>query len=149
MAIDQDRQWIFPAELDGSPYDGDSIRLELDLGFCMRSFVAVRLYGVDTPEMRGGTEVTKALAIDARDETERFIRAGSRVDFLCVEWGGKYGRPIGDIIVDGKSLARHLIDNRLGVEYYGGSRAMLQAKHAENAERRASGAPEVERSADT
>ena len=136
MVTGQERHWIFPAQIDGAPYDGDSIHLELDLGFCMKYYASVRLVGVDTPEMRGGTDVTKGLAIEARDETERFIRAGERVEFKCVKWGGKYGRPIGDIIVDGKSLAQHLIDSRLGVEYHGGTRAHLQAKHAENAELR-------------
>lgn len=127
------REWVFPARMDDSPYDGDTFKLELDLGFGLRHYASIRLYGVDTPEIRGGTELTKLAAKAARDEAERFIRQGGDVEFRCVVWGGKYGRPVGDILADGKSLAFHLISERLGVAYMGGSRRDIFAQHERNA----------------
>ena len=126
-------EWRFPCTLD-SNYDGDTFRLTIDIGFALRHYAAVRLHGADTPELRGGTDQTKALARMARDEAARFIRDAGKVEFHCVVWGGKYGRPVGDLICDGKSLAQHLIAERMAVPYDGGSRSAIQAQHQANAE---------------
>ena len=127
------RKWIFPCELE-SNYDGDTFRLALDIGFALKHYVPVRLHGADTPELRGGTKLTKAAAKLARDEASRFIRAAEVVEFDCVVWGGKYGRPVGDILCDGQSLAAWLIENKLAVYYDGGSRKAIQLQHKANAE---------------
>ena len=125
--------WTFPCRLDEN-YDGDTFKVELDVGFGSRHYAAVRLAGVDTPELRGGTALTKAAAKLARDEAARFILMGREVVFHCAVWSGKYGRPVGEIYVDGVRLSEHLIARRLGVEYAGGSRAGLQELHRVNAE---------------
>jgi len=125
--------WTFPCELE-SNYDGDTFRLALDIGFGMKYYAPVRLHGVDTPELRGGTDATKALAAKARDEAEKLIRSSETVIFHSLVWRGKYGRPVGDIECDGIMLSNYLIDARLGVPYDGGSREEIQEYHAANAE---------------
>ena len=125
-------EWKFPAKLD-SNYDGDTFKLELDLGFGMRYFVAVRLYGVDTPELRGGTLKTKALAELARDQAAKFVLGAEEVFFHCTLWSGKYGRPAGELICDGKKLSNYLINNRLAVPYGGKSRIEVIEQHEANA----------------
>lgn len=125
-------EWRFPAELL-SNYDGDTLKLRLDLGFQTSQVHDVRLHGVDTPEIRGGTEATKQLARLARDRASEFIKGGKEVYFLSEKWAGKYGRSIGDVEVDGVSLRQWLIDNRLGVAYDGGPRVPIQWLHRENA----------------
>ena len=127
-----DHEWRFPCLLDDN-YDGDTFKLTVDLGFAMRYHVAVRLDGVDTPELRGGTLLTKAAARLARDEAERFVRLAGKVVFRSTVWKGKYGRPVGDILCDGKSLAARLIASRLGVPYEGGNRRELILLHESNA----------------
>ena len=124
-------EWKFPAKLD-SNYDGDTFKLELDIGFGLRNFISARLDGVDTPELRGGTDLTKAAAKLARDEANRFISEADEVLFHCTVWGGKYGRPVGRIICDGVDLSQWLIDNNLGLPYDGGSRNLDD--HIANAE---------------
>ena len=126
------RKWLFPCRLD-SNYDGDTFKLHIDIGFALSHYVSVRLHGADTPELRGGTLLTKAAARLARDEADAFIRAADEVVFDCVVWGGKYGRPVGDILCDGASLAQWLIDQNLAVLYDGGSRKKIFVKHEENA----------------
>ena len=121
-----DHEWNFPAKLDDN-YDGDTFKLELDLGFALRHFVSIRLDGVDTPELRGGSDLTKAAGKLARDEANQFVRAAKRLMFKCTVWGGKYGRPAGDLICDGQSLSDWLIDQGLGLPYDGGTRD--QAAH--------------------
>ena len=129
-------RWIFPCQLDGAPYDGDTFKLRLDLGFALVHHVSIRLAGADTPELRGGTDATKALARLARDEAFRFASLAERLFFNSTVWSGKYGRPVGDILCDDRSLALHLIGHGLAVPYDGGSRAELFAQHEENARKR-------------
>ena len=128
-----DHQWMFPIRLDHN-YDGDTFDLEIDLGFSIKIYKSVRLAGVDTPELRGGTPETKALARFARDHAEWYIRYANKVFFKSTVWSGKYGRPVGDLICDGNSLADYLVAEGLAVPYDGGSRAELQAQHQKNAE---------------
>ena len=124
--------WTFPATLVKN-YDGDTLSLRLDLGFAVALHADVRLDGVDTPELRGGTPETKALAKLARDQVTEFCRSADELIFRPTLWAGKYGRPIGDLVCDGQSLVQYLIDKRLGVPYGGGSRKSLQAAHQINA----------------
>ena len=124
--------WHFPVKVVEN-YDGDTFKIEIDLGFGMRYFTTVRLDGVDTPELRGGTELTKAAAKFARDEAARLIREAHTVNFKSTAWMGKYNRPIGDFEIDGESLVKYLIDHRLGVPYTGGSREQTKKQHEKNA----------------
>ena len=45
-------EWKFPCVVEGN-YDGDTFKLSIDIGFALRHYVAIRLDGVDTPELRG------------------------------------------------------------------------------------------------
>ena len=126
-------EWKFQCEAESS-YDGDTFKLCIDLGFALRHYAAIRLDGVDTPELRGGTLLTKAAAKLARDEAWNFVEAANELIFYSKVWKGKYGRPVGDLICDGKPLSQYLIDERLGVPYDGGSRKAIQAIHVKNAE---------------
>ena len=144
--------WTFPCELKRN-YDGDTFdvairlpfKLELaeladrDFGFAIYlrdgQFYhdsTVRLHGVDTPELRGGTDLTKAAAKLARDKANEFLAAGDII-LTSYEWAGKYGRVIGDFSVAGQSLASYLITEGLGVVYGGGSRTEIAAQHEKNA----------------
>ena len=124
-------EWTFPCKLDEN-YDGDTFKLELDVGFGSRHYAAVRLVGVDTPEIRGGSQLTKASAKLARDKAEVFVRSGVAI-FHCTVWAGKYGRLVGEIYVNGKKLSEYLINLRLGISYTGGSRSGFQVRHEDNA----------------
>ena len=115
-------------------YDGDTHSLLLDLGFKITYTIQCRLEGSDTPEIRGGNQLTRNAAALARDEAAKFFAGGKGV-FHCSSWGGKYGRPVGDIYVEGQSLAYYLVLNRLAVAYDGSSkRSDLMVLHRENAE---------------
>jgi endonuclease YncB( thermonuclease family) len=50
-----------------SNYDGDTVRLRVDLGFYVFVDVVARLARVDAPEMRGGTVSSRMFAKAARD----------------------------------------------------------------------------------
>ena len=123
--------------LDFDNYDGDSFDLKLDLGFNLFLFRQCRLHGVDTPELRGGTDLSKAAGRLARDEARAWVQAavenGGAV-FSSRAYTGKYGRPLGDVVRvrDGVSLVETLIERRLGVPYHGQAKAKIADQHAEN-----------------
>ena len=68
-----------------SIYDGDTIRVDVDLGFGHLwqghdgKGVALRLLGIDTPEIKGKTEDERQRAIAARDFAASLIPIGSEV----------------------------------------------------------------------
>ena len=126
-----EREWTFPCEYLEN-YDGDSLDIRLDLGFGISKDITVRLHGVDTPELRGGEDLTKRAAAYARDKASEFL-SGKNLLYRSVEWAGKYGRAVGDIEADGASLAHYLLDNRLGLAYDGGNRSSLYMRHRQNA----------------
>lgn len=53
--------------------DGDTVDLTVDLGFYMSAALRFRVLGVDTPELRGGTDETKAKAKEAKAFVERLL----------------------------------------------------------------------------
>ena len=127
-------------------YDGDSFDIHIvrsfDFGFHRTIMGAepinVRLYGVDTPELRGGTDDSKAAARLARDRARQFcLDAIDKNDLIFESYKykkGKYGRPLGDFIrvSDNQRLSTFLLNERLGVKYHGQSKAEIQPEHDAN-----------------
>lgn len=112
-------------------YDGDSLKCDVDLG--MNSWLLdkpVRLYGIDTPEIRGKSDIEKRLAITARDLISDRLGLGGQIatkEFILEtmkDQSGKYGRLLARIHVpelDGSWLCLNdlLIDMRLAQAYFG------------------------------
>ena len=122
-----------------SNYDGDSFDLTLDLGFSLTTHKKVRILGVDTPELRGGTDDSKAAGRLARLRASEWVDdAMSRGNayFSSQGYAGKFGRPLGDIVdEDGSSLVEFLLSQRLAVPYEAGqAKAKVQELHDANIE---------------
>lgn len=112
-------------------YDGDSLTCHVDLG--MNTWLLdkkVRLYGIDTPELRGESDVEKALAVIARDLIEDQLSSdieGVDKEFVLEsrkDETGKYGRLLALAHVpqdDGSWLCLNdmLIDMKLAQPYFG------------------------------
>ena len=129
-------------------YDGDTFTLKLDVGFSMTYVGSVRINGVDTPELRGGTDLSKAAGKLARDEARQWVQDAmdNRGAYFLSESlehksmkVGKYGRPLGDICRyanesgnETEWLTGFLVKERLAVPYHGGAKAdiadLLNAK---------------------
>lgn len=133
-------EWRFPIVAFDHNYDGDTFTLTVDLGFHTLQVHTVRLDGIDTPELRGGTPETRWLAERAKQVAHDFVRAavdGGDAFFISTKWAGKYGRPIGRIkwgAVLQHDLGATLVESRLAVRYHGGDRVPLQGRHQSNAE---------------
>ena len=102
-----------------SVYDGDTFRVDIDgIHPLLGQNIAIRVNGVDTPEIRGKCQYEKDLAIKARD----FVRAklsNAKEAVLTNIQRGKYFRIIANVLVDGVSLEGQLLNKGLAYEYYG------------------------------
>lgn len=113
--------WPFPNVYLGNvlhAVDGDTIDVMVDLGFSTYRRCRFRIVGVNTPELRGGTEETKVAARAARDYTARLIGQPVRI---VTHRGKSFDRYLADVyfVEDGeeKHLATQLIANGLGEKY--------------------------------
>ncbi len=82
--------------------DGDTLDVEIDLGFHLTLSERIRLIGVDTPETRTSDPVEKANGLKSKEFVTGFCRDGNVV--LQVHGFGKFGRPLADLYVDGVCL---------------------------------------------
>jgi len=102
--------------------DGDTIVISAPfLPAPLKPELAVRIYGVDTPEKGARAqcpqENTQAQAATAW--TTQLIRSSPRHQVILYKWDKFGGRVIGDIVVNGQSVRRGLIANGFAREYYG------------------------------
>lgn len=103
-----------------SVYDGDTVTVDAHSWPGERHRTAVRVRGVDTPEIRGKCAGERRAAKKARDFTRRFV--GGSVVLRHIERGKYAGRIVADVFVKGRSLAEALIEAELGRAYDGGRR---------------------------
>jgi endonuclease YncB( thermonuclease family) len=94
-----------------SVYDGDTITCDIELGFGFHLTEKIRVYGIDTPEVRGPEKVEGFIARDAVRE----LIDGKDV-IIETHGRGKYGRIIGDVWVqDTINLSDWIVRNGYGV----------------------------------
>lgn len=102
--------------------DGDTVEVEaLFLPKPLAPKLAVRVFGVDTPEKGSKAKCgeEKTMGSTATAYTKKFIADGKKVQVEIKNWDKFGGRVLGDIIVDGKSLRASLIQNGYAREYFG------------------------------
>jgi endonuclease YncB( thermonuclease family) len=77
--------------------NGDTILLELDLGWHIKFVSKVRIARIDAPEL------ATPQGIEAKAYAQTLLKPGDDVTFLSRALD-KYGRPIGHIIFDGAAF---------------------------------------------
>jgi len=85
--------------------DGDTIVCDIDLGFDLwMKDEHVRLLGLDAPESRTKDLVEKAKGIESTEWLTQLLEDHGNVITLETTYnkGGKYGRTLGNIYVDGE-----------------------------------------------
>ena len=114
--------------------DGDTVDIDIDLGFGVWLHKErVRIYGIDTPESRTRDKVEKRFGLLAKEFVKQFVK-GSSVILRTQKYDakGKFGRILGDIIVDNKSLSDTMIQEHHAVIYHGQSKEDIQKAHINN-----------------
>ena len=114
--------------------DGDTVDVILDLGFSILHKCRVRLYGIDTPESRTRDKDEKARGKIASKYLKDAIDNGKKVVLRSKlkDSKGKYGRVLGEVIVDDININVSMIENYLAVAYHGQSKDDIEAEHLVN-----------------
>jgi len=102
--------------------DGDTIVISARfLPAPLKPELAVRIYGVDTPEKghRAQCPLEAQRGEQASAWTKQLVASGSKFQVTLYRWDKFGGRVLGDILVDGVSVRSGLIANGLAREYYG------------------------------
>ena len=106
--------------------DGDTIDVDIDLGFSVSFFSRVRLAGIDTPESRTTDAKEKALGLEVKEKIKKELAAAKDVVIKTEkpDSSEKYGRILGWIFLDGNtvSLNQQLIDQGYAWTYGGGTK---------------------------
>ena len=118
--------------------DGDTIDVDIHLGFdVVLTKQRIRLMGIDTPESRTRNLEEKKRGLLSKQYMVDKCPIGSNITLHSLD-RGKFGRILGEIWeedVDSTTLEplnKRMITDGFAVEYYGGSKDDLEAKHMEN-----------------
>jgi micrococcal nuclease len=87
--------------------DGDTIDVEIDLGFDISFSSRVRLAGIDTPESRTRDKAEKVLGLESKEYLKSKIKDAKDVVIKTekVNSSEKYGRILGWLFLDGSKVS--------------------------------------------
>lgn len=85
--------------------DGDTIDVDIDLGFNISYTQRVRLAGIDTPESRTTDKYEKQLGLEVKKKLGELIKGASQIVIRTEkpDSSEKYGRILGWLFLDGSS----------------------------------------------
>tara|TARA_R110000765_G_scaffold144408_2_gene246386 strand:- start:1227 stop:1652 length:426 start_codon:yes stop_codon:yes gene_type:complete len=114
--------------------DGDTVDVMLDLGFDILYNCRVRLFGIDTPESRTRNLDEKARGKMASAFLKEAIDNGTKVviQTKLKDSRGKFGRVLGNVVVDGKNINQSMIENYHAAAYFGQNKEAIEAIHQSN-----------------
>ena len=102
--------------------DGDTVVIAAPfLPAPLKPELAVRIFGVDTPEKghRAQCPSEDARGQAASEFTKKAVSASTQRQVVLYGWDKFGGRVLGDIILNGQSLRTMLIKNGFAREYFG------------------------------
>lgn len=123
--------------------DGDTIDVDIDLGFDISITKRVRLAGIDTPESRTSDKAEKVLGLEVKELLKKTLKDAKNVVIRTEkpDSSEKYGRVLGWLFVDGApdSLNQTLIASGYAWEYMGDTKVknfelLKQRREASNKE---------------
>jgi len=94
-------------------YDGDTITLEVNLGFDIIKTEKIRLYGINAPELRGAEREEGLKSRDAL--RKKILNKEVRLETLPKDKKGKYGRTIGTIWIGDENINNWMVMNDYAV----------------------------------
>jgi len=106
--------------------DGDTIDVDIDLGFNVSFYQRVRLAGIDTPESRTTNKQEKELGLEVKKKLGELLANAKDVVIRTEKPDSteKYGRILGWLYIDGadKSVNEALIASGYAWEYMGSTK---------------------------
>jgi micrococcal nuclease len=103
--------------------DGDTIDVDIDLGFDISITKRVRLAGIDTPESRTSDKAEKVLGLEVKNLLKETLKKATNILIRTEkpDSSEKYGRVLGWLYIDGDndSVNQTLIASGYAWEYMG------------------------------
>ena len=120
--------------------DGDTVAVDIDLGFGIWQMKErVRIMGIDTPESRPRDKIEKKFGLAAKAKLKSLLGPNPVLQTTISKKGedmkGKFGRVLGDFLVDGKQVTEIMCKSGHAVPYFGGAKADTQKQHMKNRKR--------------
>ncbi len=114
--------------------DGDTVDVDIDLGFgIVLAKQRIRLYGIDTPESRTRDKEEKFYGKLAGQFLKDQCKKGSCITLRThLDMKGKYGRILGEIIIDDVNINQLMVEQHMAVEYHGQSKTDIHKEHMFN-----------------
>jgi micrococcal nuclease len=120
--------------------DGDTIDVDIDLGFDISFTSRVRLAGIDTPESRTTDKKEKVLGLEVKQRLKDLLSKSSSLVIKTEKPDSteKYGRILGWLYIDGaeKSINEGLIADGYAWGYMGDTKikdfALLESKRKQS-----------------
>ena len=97
--------------------DGDTIDVKIDLGFGISLKKRVRLFGINAPETRSKDLDEKKAGLASKRRLEAVLEASDGKFILKSKGVGKFGRCLGEILVDNVNINQLLIKEGLAEVY--------------------------------
>jgi endonuclease YncB( thermonuclease family) len=122
LSFAKDKQGVLYDVVITRVKDGDTVAFQATwLPDPLPKELAVRVYGVDTPEksFRAKCPQEEAKGQAATNFTKNAVAKSAKRQVLLMDWDKFGGRVLGDVILDGVSLRQMLIQNGFAREYYG------------------------------
>ena len=87
--------------------DGDTIDVDIDLGFSVSFSQRVRLAGIDTPESRTTDKAEKILGLEAKEYLKSKVKDAKEIIIKTEkpDSSEKYGRILGWLYIDGNTVS--------------------------------------------
>lgn len=101
--------------------DGDTIDVDIDLGFNISYFQRVRLAGIDTPESRTTDPYEKKLGMESKEWLKKALEGQTKIVIKTEkpDSSEKYGRILGWLYVNDVNLNMVMIDQGYAWGYMG------------------------------
>jgi micrococcal nuclease len=103
--------------------DGDTIDVDIDLGFDISLLRRVRMAGIDTPESRTTDKAEKVLGLEAKEYLKKMMKDAKTIVIKTElpDSSEKYGRILGWVYIDGatKSINEQMIEDGYAWGYMG------------------------------
>ena len=117
--------------------DGDTVDVDIDLGFGIWQMKErVRIMGIDTPESRTRDKIEKKFGLAAKAKLKSLLGPKPVLQTTISKKGedmkGKFGRVLGDFLVDGKQVTEIMCKTGHAVPYFGGAKADTEKQHMKN-----------------
>jgi len=101
-------------------YDCDTVTAEISLGFGITKIEKIRLWGINTAEIRTRDKVEKSVGLESKFFLKELLL--NKIVKIHTYKDGKFGRLLADIYLDGILINEFLIESGYGIPYFGGKK---------------------------